>query len=63
MRNGFETTLKVTRIEICDLMLACLTAQAQANDGGAKWAKLHDSLKAQLDAMDAQLDALIAEEA
>lgn len=63
MRNGFETTLKVTRIEICDLMLACINAQYAANDGGAKWAKLHDSLKAQLDALDAQLDALIADEA
>lgn len=63
MRNGFETTLKVTRIEICDLMLACMAAKEQANDGGAKWAKLHDNLKAQLDALDAQLDALIADEA
>lgn len=56
MRNHFETTIRVQRIEICDLMLACLVAKNNANDGGEKWEKLHDKLKAQLEDLDRQLD-------
>lgn len=58
MRNGFKTTLQVRRIDICDLMLACLAAKQLANDNGAKWDRLHDELKRQLDELDAQLDEL-----
>lgn len=56
MRNQFETTIRLRRIDICDLMLACLAAEQTANDGGKKWAELHDKLKKQLDELDAQLD-------
>ena len=56
MRNGFKTTLQVKRIDICDLMLACLAAKELANDEGKKWVRLHDELKRQLDELDAQLD-------
>ena len=37
MRNEFKTTLQVKRIDICDLMLACLAAKELANDSGTKW--------------------------
>ena len=58
MRNEFKTTLQVKRIDICDLMLACLAAKELANDGGAKWDRLHDKLKRQLNELDTQLDEL-----
>ena len=59
MRNNFNATIEVKRIEICDLMIACLAAKQMANDGGKKWDRLHDKLKAQLDELDAQLDEVI----
>ena len=62
MRNQFETTIRVQRIDICDLMLACLAAKEAATDGGKKWDKLHDKLGAQLAELDAQLDEVIADE-
>lgn len=58
MRNEFKTTLQVRRIDICDLMLACITAQYAANDGGEKWKRLHDNLKKQLAELDEQLDEI-----
>lgn len=56
--NAFLTHLELRRIDICDLMLACVNAKHSANDGGKKWGKLHDILKAQLDIVDKQLDAM-----
>jgi len=56
MRNSFETYVKMRRIDICDLELACLAAKELANDGGAKWDRLHDMLKQQLKDLDRQLD-------
>ena len=56
MRNYTETTIKIKRIEICDLMLACLAAKEMANDGGKKWERLHDKLKKQLEELDRQID-------
>ncbi len=58
MRNEFKTTLQVKRIDICDLMLACLEAKELANDSGTKWDRLHDELKRQLNELDTQLDEL-----
>lgn len=58
MRNEFKTTLQVKRIDICDLMLACLAAKELANDSGTKWDRLHDKLKRQLNELDTQLDEL-----
>lgn len=58
MRNEFKTTLQVKRIDICDLMLACLAAKELANDSGIKWDRLHDELKRQLNELDTQLDEL-----
>ena len=62
MRNSFKTTIQLKRIEICDLMLACLAAKELANDEGKKWDRLHDNLKAQLAELDAQPDNLIEEQ-
>jgi hypothetical protein len=59
MRNNFKTTIEVKRIDICDLMLACLAAKEAANDEGKKWDRLHDLLKEQLDELDAQLDEIV----
>lgn len=58
MRNHFKTTIQLERIEICDLLLACLAAKDSANDGGAKWDRLHDKLSAQLEELDKQLDEI-----
>ncbi len=58
MRNQFKTTINVTRIDICDLMLACLAAKENTNDGGKKWDRLHDKLKIQLNELDEQLDEI-----
>lgn len=55
MLNYFETTLNVTRIDICDLLLACLAARDSANDGGQKWINLHSKLQTQLEKLDNQL--------
>lgn len=59
MRNNFKTTIAVKRIDICDLMLACLAAKNAANDEGKKWDRLHDLLKEQLNELDAQLDEVV----
>lgn len=58
MRNHFETSIKLERIEICDLLLACMAAQDAAGDSGKKWERLHDKLKKQLDELDEQLDEI-----
>lgn len=56
MRNDFKTTLQVKRIDICDLMLACLTAKELSTNDATKWDRLHDELKRQLNELDEQLD-------
>jgi len=50
MINQKTMTLKLKRIDVCDLMLAC-TIIGQGTDA-KKWGKLHDMLKVQLDAFD-----------
>ncbi len=52
MRNYDNVTVNVLRIELCDLLLACLAAQDLASDNGEKWSRLHDKLKHQLDDYD-----------
>ena len=47
MINDKTYTVKITRHELCDLLLA--TTAASENSGGAKkWSELHETLKAQL---------------
>lgn len=55
MNNYKNCTIKITRIELCDLLLACWAAEEKS--GAEKWAKLHDKLRAQLDAIDEKLDS------
>ena len=55
MGNESETSIKVRRIDICDLMMACTLAKQAANDGGRKWDNLHDMLKSKLDELDRQI--------
>lgn len=53
MTNNYTLTeLTLRRIDICDLLLACLCAERSANDGGKKWRKLHDEIKEQLKEFD-----------
>lgn len=59
MRNSFKTTINVTRLDICDLLLACTAAKELSNDGGKKWERLHEKLKEQLEELDNQLDEII----
>jgi hypothetical protein len=56
MRNEASVYVKVSRIELCDLLLSCLAASDMANDGGEKWNRLHDKLKDQLEAFDRMVD-------
>lgn len=60
MINNFKTSVNVTRIELCDLLAACLVAKMTANDSGEKWDKLHDKLKSQLDELDRQLESVLS---
>ena len=57
MRNEMEMTLTMKRIDVCDLLLACLAAKELANDEGKKWDALHQILKEQLDEFDTKIDA------
>lgn len=55
--NERNYVLQLTRIEVYDLLLACLAARDLSN-GAKKWDVLHEKIKKQLDT----LDALNAEE-
>ena len=55
MKNEFKTTIQLRRIDICDMMLACLAAKELANDEGKKWDRLRETLKSQLEELDRQL--------
>lgn len=59
MNNYTEAKIELKRIEVCDLLLACLAAKELSNDGGKKWDRLHDKLKAQLEELDNQPDDII----
>lgn len=61
MNNYADVKIELKRIEVCDLLLACLAAKELSNDGGKKWDRLHDKLKAQLKELDNQLDEIIGE--
>lgn len=46
--NNTNLILSLSRIEVCDMLLACLAAQEAANDGGEKWKRLHDKIRDQI---------------
>lgn len=53
--NQKNVSLKLKRIEVCDLLLACTAvSESQKGEGqtAKKWDDLHDKLKAILDEFD-----------
>lgn len=52
--NQKTMTVKLRRIDVCDLLLACSCADDKADNGSEKWKRLHDMLKEQLEAFDAK---------
>ena len=55
--NSFETHIKVTRREICDMLIACNVMGREEET--TKWKALHDKLLKQLNDLDAQLEGLL----
>ena len=54
MTNEKTVTVKIKRIELCDLLLACTTLDVLTDENTKKWAKLHDKLKEILDDFDSK---------
>lgn len=54
MTNYKNLNVELTRIDVCDLLLACTLMQAGKD--GKKWATLHDKLQKQLRAFDKEND-------
>lgn len=54
MMNEKTMNITLSRIEVCDLLIACTTTKYSANDGGKKWAMLHDKLEQMLNEFDAE---------
>lgn len=52
--NQKTVTVKMKRIELCDLLMACTALDEETNADNRKWAKLHDKLKAVLDEFDSK---------
>lgn len=48
--NEKTMTLKLKRIEVCDLLLACTACERETD--AKKWGELHDKLKGMLEAFD-----------
>lgn len=53
MVNYQDYTITLKRIEICDLLLACLAAYDCSNDA-EKWLDLHKKLMMELNRIDAE---------
>lgn len=52
--NEKTVTVKIKRIELCDLLLACTALDNATDEETKKWAKLHDRLKEILDDFDSK---------
>lgn len=53
--NQKTVTVKIKRIELCDLLIACTACSSsvkERGETGKKWDDLHDKLKAILDEFD-----------
>ena len=50
--NEKTVAMKIKRIDLCDLMLACTALDSATDENTTKWAKLHDKLAAILDEFD-----------
>ena len=49
-----QITVTFTRLELCDLALACTAAMHRANDSGAKWKRLNKIIHQMIDESDAE---------
>lgn len=56
MRNDEIMDLRLKRIDVCDLLLACIAAEEISGGEAKKWLKLHDKLRKQLKEFDDLLD-------
>lgn len=59
MPNQRTVNVKITRRELCDLIVACdmIEGERQKHGGtGEKWKALHDKLAEQRDAFDAKIE-------
>ncbi len=52
MLNEKIVTLKLTRIDVCDLLLACTALDCGTDESNTKWAELHDRVAEILKAFD-----------
>lgn len=50
--NARTVNVKITRLELCDLLLACTALDNETPADTQKWGKLHDKLKNILDEFD-----------
>lgn len=55
-RNVINTTVTLSRRQLCDLILVCGAAYMEAS--APKWIHLHDYLKSSLDALDQEIDGI-----
>lgn len=52
--NEKTVTVKMKRIDLCNLMLACTALDNATDENTTKWATLHDQLKEILDDFDSK---------
>lgn len=52
--NQKTVTVKMKRIDLCDLMLACTVLDNATDENTTKWARLHDQLKEIIDDFDSK---------
>lgn len=45
MLNAKTVTVKMRRIDLCDLLMACTALDTATEADNTKWAKLHDKLE------------------
>lgn len=54
MVNDLEMDVKLKRIDVCDLLIAC-SALEDISNGANKWRDLHDLLESQLNKFDNEI--------
>nr|DAH24690.1 MAG TPA: hypothetical protein [Caudoviricetes sp.] len=50
--NARPVNVKISRLDLCDLMLACTVLDTETDTENTKWEKLHDKLEAILNEFD-----------
>lgn len=59
-RNAINTTVTLSRRQLCDLILAC--GAAYIDSRASKWIHLRDYLKSSLKALDQEIDGIPEED-